>query len=69
MRAVPRLCGFYPGICLKTEEKARKNLRVVRHKHKIRMNNVQQVGGEILGTLDRCTENVSYYKVLYILRK
>jgi len=23
---VPRLCGFYPGICLTTEEKARKNL-------------------------------------------
>jgi hypothetical protein len=22
---VPRLCGFYPGICLTTEEKARKN--------------------------------------------
>ena len=26
MRAVPRLCGLYPGICLTTEEKARKNL-------------------------------------------
>ena len=26
MRAVPRLCEFYPGICLTTEEKARKNL-------------------------------------------
>jgi len=24
--AVPRLCEFYPGICLPTEEKARKNL-------------------------------------------
>ena len=24
--AVPRLCGFYPGICLTTEEKARKTL-------------------------------------------
>jgi len=23
---VPRLCKLYPGICLKTEEKARKNL-------------------------------------------
>jgi hypothetical protein len=23
---VPRLCEFYPGICLATEEKARKNL-------------------------------------------
>ena len=26
MRAVPRLCEFNPGICLTTEEKARKNL-------------------------------------------
>jgi len=26
VRAVPILCGLYPGICLKTEEKARKNL-------------------------------------------
>jgi len=26
VRAVPRLSGFYPGICLTTEEKARKNL-------------------------------------------
>ena len=26
VRAVPRLCGFCPGICLTTEEKARKTL-------------------------------------------
>jgi len=26
VRAVQRLCGFYPGICLTTEEKAWKNL-------------------------------------------
>jgi hypothetical protein len=26
VRSVPRLCEFYPGICLTTEEKARKNL-------------------------------------------
>jgi hypothetical protein len=26
VRAVPRLCEFYPGISLTTEEKARKNL-------------------------------------------
>ena len=41
VRAVPRLCGFYPGICLTTEEKARKtpsqgwlihlNVRVTTH--------------------------------------
>jgi hypothetical protein len=27
---VPRLCEFYPGICLTTEEKARKNLSQVK---------------------------------------
>ena len=26
---MPRRCGFYPGICLTTEEKARKNLSQV----------------------------------------
>jgi len=26
MRAVPRLCGVYPGICLTTEENTRENL-------------------------------------------
>jgi len=29
VRAVPRLCEFYPGICLTTEEKARKNLSLL----------------------------------------
>jgi len=38
VRAVPRLCRFYPGICLTTEEKARKtSVRVVIHKHTIRI--------------------------------
>jgi len=47
VRAVPHLCGFYPGICLITEEKARKNLSQGRrrvpddtmkiHKHTIRI--------------------------------
>jgi len=45
--AVPRFCGFYPGICLTTEEKARKNLSqgsrrapagtMKMHKHAIRI--------------------------------
>jgi hypothetical protein len=26
VQAMPCLCGLYPGICLTTEEKARKNL-------------------------------------------
>jgi len=48
VRAVPRLCGFYPGICLTTEDKARKILSqssrrvsagtIKIHKHKIRIN-------------------------------
>jgi hypothetical protein len=29
VRAVPRLCEVYPGICFTIEEKARKNLRVL----------------------------------------
>ena len=30
VRAVPRLCVFYPGICLTTNEKALKNLSQVK---------------------------------------
>ena len=47
VRAVPRLCGFYPGIRRTTEEKARKNLSecsrrmpagtTKTHKHTIRI--------------------------------
>jgi hypothetical protein len=33
VRTVPRLCGFYPGICLTTEEKARKNLSQGSHRY------------------------------------
>ena len=36
--AVPRLCGFYPGICLTTEENHRKtSVKVVRHEHTMRI--------------------------------
>jgi len=31
VRAVPRLRGFYPGVCLTTEEKAQKNLSLGSH--------------------------------------
>jgi hypothetical protein len=34
VRTVPRLCGFYTGICLTTEEKARKNLSQGSHERK-----------------------------------
>jgi hypothetical protein len=38
VRVVPRLCGFYPGICLTTEEKNGKpSVRVVKHKHTVRI--------------------------------
>jgi len=38
VRAVPRLCGVYPGICLTAEEKAQKtSVRVAIHKHTIRI--------------------------------
>jgi hypothetical protein len=33
VRTVPRLCELYPGICLTTEGKARKNLRVAQYKN------------------------------------
>jgi murein DD-endopeptidase MepM/ murein hydrolase activator NlpD len=34
VRAVPRLCELYPGICLRTEEKARKtSVRVAQYKN------------------------------------
>jgi len=39
MRAVPRLCGFYPGIYLTTEE--RTSVRVVIHKHTMTDMNMQ----------------------------
>ena len=29
MRTVPRLCKFYPDICLTTEENAQKNMRII----------------------------------------
>jgi len=47
VRAVPRLCELYPGTCLTTKEKARKNLSqgsrrvpagtIKKHKHTIRI--------------------------------
>jgi hypothetical protein len=35
VRAMPRLCQLYPGICLTTEEKARKSLSDSREKRVI----------------------------------
>jgi hypothetical protein len=45
--AVPRLCGFYPGICLTAEEKARKNLSQGSHKHTMRIHNHNNKNTEI----------------------
>jgi len=46
VRAVPRLCGFYPGICLTTEEKAWKNLSQGGHSTYI-LNIKSMLGGYI----------------------
>ena len=36
VRTVPRLCGFYPGICCTTEEKAWKNLSQYKYDNNMR---------------------------------
>jgi hypothetical protein len=36
VRAVTRLCGFHPGICLTTKEKVRKNLSQGRKENDIK---------------------------------
>jgi len=41
VRAVLRLCELYPGICLTTEEKARKNLSQGRSKTSVRVGKLQ----------------------------
>jgi hypothetical protein len=38
---VPRLCEFYPGICLTTEEKARKNLSQGKKNFRVRKTSVR----------------------------
>jgi hypothetical protein len=38
---VPRLCEFYPGICLTTEEKARKNLSQGKKNPRLRKTSVR----------------------------
>jgi len=37
LQAVPRLCGFYPGICLTTEGKARHKRTVRIHSHTLKI--------------------------------
>ena len=41
MRAVPRLCKFYPGICFTTEEKAWKNLSQCKKNLRLRKTSVR----------------------------
>ena len=47
VRAVPRLCGFYPRICLTTEEKAWKNLSQGSRRVPASTIKIQQVKGKV----------------------
>jgi hypothetical protein len=79
VRAVPRLCGFYPGICRTTEEKARKNLG--HNKNAIRHSEVPSVdhGKTVRGTAEasscsykknptRCNNVLKFYCFIFIWR-
>jgi len=52
VRALPRLCGLYPGICLTTEEKAPKNLS-------------QGIRRLPAGTMKIHKHTMSYYNIQY----
>ena len=55
MRAVSRLCGFYPVICLTTEEKARKNLSQGGHTYSYNKNTKNNICYQWIAT---CVFNV-----------
>jgi hypothetical protein len=64
VRAVPHLCGFYPGICLTNEEKAWKNLSqgsrsvpagtMKVHKHTIRIRRHNNKTHKLRTLLKKC---------------
>ena len=58
MRAVLRLCEFYPGICLTTEEEARKNLSQGK-------NNFSQVKKILSEGKKNLSQSTVYILVLY----
>ena len=60
--AVPRLCEFYPGICLTTEEKARKNLSQGKKNLSQVKKNLSQVKknlSQVKKNLNQCKKNLS----------
>ena len=62
MRVVPRLCEFYPDICLTTEEKARKNLSQVKKNLSQVKKNLSQVKknlSQVKKNLSQIKENLS----------
>ena len=71
MWAVPRLCEFYPGICLTTEEKARRNLS----QGKKNLSQVKKNLSQVKKNLSQGKENLSQVKknlsqsAVYILPK
>ena len=64
MRAVPRLYEFYPGICLTTEEKERRNLS----QGKKNLNQVKKNLSQVKKNLSQVKKNLSQSTV-YILLK
>ena len=56
MRAVPRPCEFYPGICLTTEEKARKNLS----QGKKNLSQVKENLSQVKKSLSQVKKNLSH---------
>jgi len=58
VRAVPRLCEFYPGICLATEEKARKNLS----QGKKNLSQVKKNFSQVKKNLSQVKKNLSQVK-------
>ena len=58
MRALPRLCEFYPGICLTTEEKERKNLS----QGKKNLSQVKKNLSQVKKNLSQVKKNLSQVK-------
>jgi hypothetical protein len=64
---VPSLCGFYPDICLITEEKARENLK--KHGKSFRVRNVSDRFVEKVKThftfSNVFPENLAFYEITW----
>jgi hypothetical protein len=63
VRAVPRLCDCYPGICLTPEEKARKTLKSMENPKKAWKNLKKHE--KHVGTMQK-TERINY-RIVHLL--